>query len=441
MKIHQENTFMKQYHKFVTISLLPASLIFAACGQEDSTPIEEATVAVATAAVTDTTGGTETVGIVVDPSTATEATAAFDGLSNGVSTATDFNTNKDLFEEIELTADGVGPVYNAQSCRECHQNPVTGGASQVTELRAGHFDGTNFINHPGGSLINDRALNSSIQERVLAGNEVRTFRLSLSLLGDGFVEAIDNATLRAISTAQPAAQRGQVITVPILESPGSVRVGRFGWKNQHASLLSFSADAYVNEMGITSSLQPTENTSNGKSVAAFDTVADPEDDGDTDIHAFAAFMRALKVPPRDTVLAATTSATNGSTLFNSMGCAVCHVRSITTAPAGTTINGGTFTVPAALGNKTIHPFGDYLLHDVGTGDGIVQNGGQTTRNKVRTAPLWGLRSRDRLMHDGASVTRSDAIARHKNEGATAAANFAALTAAQKTDVLNFLDSL
>ncbi|HEX2686267.1 MAG TPA: di-heme oxidoredictase family protein [Kofleriaceae bacterium] len=430
---------MKQYRQFVTVSLFSVSLIVAACSPEGPTPIEEATIAVETAALVDTTGGTESGGTIT--TTPIDATAAFDQQTNGFETQTQFDADKDLFDEVEGIADGLGPVYNAQSCRECHQNPVSGAGSQISELRAGHFDGTNFINHPGGSLINDRALDPSIQERVLGGNEVRTFRLSLSLTGDGFVEAIDNATLRSISNAQPTAQRGTVITVPVLEAPGAVRVGRFGWKNQQASLLSFSADAYVNEMGITSSLQPTENTSNGKSVAAFDTVADPEDTSDVDIKAFTRFMRSLKVPPRDTTLAATTSATNGSSLFNSSGCAVCHVRSITTAAAGTIINGGAFTVPSALGSKTIHPFGDYLLHDIGTGDGIVQNGGQATRNMVRTAPLWGLRSRDRLMHDGATVTRTDAINRHHNQAQAARDAFNALTSTQQNDLLNFLNSL
>jgi CxxC motif-containing protein (DUF1111 family) len=124
-----------------------------------------------------------------------------------------------------------------------------------------------------------------------------------------------------------------------------------------------------------------------------------------------------------------------------MGCSTCHVRNIQTSPAGSVINGGAFTVPAALGDKMIHPFSDFLLHDVGTGDGIVQNGGQTTRNKVRTAALWGMRARDRLMHDAATVSRTDAILRHANEAANAASAFNALSAASQNDVINFLNSL
>ncbi len=371
---------------------------------------------------------------------ATEAPTGFDNQTNGFAAQADMDGARAVFDEVETIADGLGPVYNAQSCRECHQNPVSGAASQVSELRAGHFNGSSFVDAPGGSLINDRAIDASIQERVPAGNEVRTFRMSTNILGNGFVESIDSNTLLAISNGQPAGMRGQLIQVPVAEAPGNIRAGRFGWKNQQASLKSFAADAYLNEMGITSPLQPTENTSLGRSVAAFDTVADPEDNG-ADIDAFVLFMRSTKAPPRDAALAGTASAQNGSALFDQIGCGTCHVRTITTAPAGTVINGGAFTVPPALGNKVIHPFSDFLLHDVGTGDGIVQNGGQSTRNKLRTPPLWGLRVRDRLMHDGASVTRTDAILRHGNESAGVTSNFRNLSSSQQNDVINFLNSL
>jgi len=359
-------------------------------------------------------------------------------VTNGLVDQTTFDADRAVFEEQEGRADGLGPVYNAQSCAECHQNPVTGGISQVTELRAGHFDGVNFTDHTGGSLINDRAINPAFQERVLGGNEVRTFRTSLNTLGDGFVEAIDSNTLNNIANNQPAAMRGQFIQVPVNESNNAVRGGRFGWKNQHASLKSFSADAYLNEMGITSPLQPNDNTSNGTVVD--DGVPNPEDDGE-DVDTFAEFMRATGVPPRDTVLAATADAQAGSGLFSQVGCTTCHVRNITTAPAGTVINQGALTVSAALGNKLIHPFGDFLLHDVGTGDGIVQNGGQSTRNKVRTAPLWGSRSRNRLMHDGETLTRNEAILRHAGEATQVINNYRALSNTQKNQLITFLNSL
>src|SRR6185295_5299979 len=132
---------------------------------------------------------------------------------------------------------------------------------------------------PGGSLINDRSLEASIQEKVTLADNVRSFRNSLNTLGDGFIEAIPDGAIEDGARRQPANLRGTVIRVPVGEANGALRVARFGWKNQHASLLSFAADAYLNEMGITSPLQPVENTSNGVSVTAFDTVADPEEAG------------------------------------------------------------------------------------------------------------------------------------------------------------------
>jgi CxxC motif-containing protein (DUF1111 family) len=377
----------------------------------------------------------------------TEAPAGFDNLTNGFTTQAQFDADRAVFEEREDDDEGLGPVYNAQSCAECHQNPVTGAISQITELRAGHFNGLNFVDHPGGSLINDRSIDANFQERVLGGNEVRTFRTSLNTLGDGFVEAIDSNTLAAISNGQNAAQRGTFITVPVNEAGNTLRGARFGWKNQHASLLSFSADAYLNEMGITSPLQPNENTSNGRSVDDIDEVPDPEDPAvagapfGADVTAFARFMRATKAPPRDAALAATADAITGGNLFNAIGCNICHVPSIVTAPAGTVINGGALTVPAALGNKRIRPFGDFLLHNVGTGDGIVQNGGQGTRNQVRTPPLWGMRSRDRLMHDGETLTRNEAILRHAGQATAIINNYNALSTTQKNQLITFLNSL
>src|SRR3954469_6947132 len=161
-----------------------------------------------------------------------EAPTGFDSKTNGLISQAEFNAALDTFAERDEIADGLGPVYNAQSCAECHQNPVTGGSSQVTELRAGHNDAAgNFVDAPGGSLINDRAIRSSLQERVPGAENVRTLRMSTSILGLGFVEAIHSDTLTNIANAQPAAMRGQIIQVPVLEAPGNTRAGRFGWKN------------------------------------------------------------------------------------------------------------------------------------------------------------------------------------------------------------------
>lgn len=289
------------------------------------------------------------------------------------------------------------------------------------------------------------------------GETIRTFRASPHILGSGFVEATDDSTFLAIQAGQPVIMRGTAISVPLLEAPGQTRLGRFGWKDSVASLLSFSAGAYLAEMGITSPLQPVESTSLGRSVTAFDLVPDVEDSGGPqgfgeDVEAFARFMRSTKAPPRDRALVPDDATDPGSQLFDQITCSACHVRNITTAPVGSVLNGGTFVVPAALGNKVYHPFSDFLLHDIGTGDGIVETNGETTRNKVRTAPLWGLRTRDKFMHDGGSSSMpsnggiqsfalNEAILRHAGQATPSRNAYFLLTPLQKAQLIRFLKSL
>jgi CxxC motif-containing protein (DUF1111 family) len=411
-----------------------------------------------------------------------EAPSGFDNKTNGLVDDATHTADQAKFEETEAISDGLGPLYNAQSCRECHQNPTSGGSSQVSELRVGHSGpdgkfqppdisiarGTEIIK--GRSLVNDRAIcpngafpSTEIQERVPDTEKIRTFRVSLNLLGDGFVEAVSDQTFVDLAKEQCKKNHnkicGQVLYVPVVEAPGQTAVGRFGWKDQQASLLSFSADAYLNEMGVTSRLQPDEVTN------LCNTVSEPNDkpgpDGLSDIDHFARFMRATEAPARDAQLAQTPKARQGAELFDKVGCDICHVQTLMTAPTGTKINGGAFTITSALGEKQFHPYGDFLLHNVGTGDGIVQSMTEhygknmyqvtwknlslsehnNTANKIRTAPLWGVRLHSRLMHDGASVTLLDAILRHRGEAEHVTEKFEKLNPAEKEALLEFLRSL
>jgi CxxC motif-containing protein (DUF1111 family) len=366
-----------------------------------------------------------------------------------------FILDQRIYETAHDVSTGLGPVFNARACVECHQNPVSGGSSQFTELRIGHRDADgNFVNPTvlindgadqitGRSIVNDRALIPEAQEHIPVTENIRALRAALNTLGDGFVEAIDDDTLKAIAARQLEISGGRIhgeaIEVPVLEATGESRIGRFGWKDQHSSLFSFIGDAYLNEMGVTNRLRPKDVTAVGKTTADPEDV--PDDLGLADIDHFAQFIRGTKVPPRDALLANSASARAGEHLFTAIGCSTCHVASITTARPGTLINGGMFIVPASLGNKIIHPFSDFLLHDIGTGDGIVQAGPQDTADKLRTAPLWGLRMRPRFMHDLKSLTLADAIERHRGEAEHVAREFRELPRADKQEVITFLESL
>jgi CxxC motif-containing protein (DUF1111 family) len=350
------------------------------------------------------------------PGNSSEAPTGFDNVTIEIATDPDnkqHTADRKFFDEVEqLTPDGLGPIYNAQSCRECHQNagqnppapasaePVSGAASQVVEERAGHLGANGTFENPvvqiegdiivGRTLINDRAICQRAQERVPETETILTNRLALSTLGDGFIESVPDQTLLDIQKQQCNSAGGicgVAIWVPVLEaaSAENKRIGRFGWKGQHASLLSFAADAYLNEMGVTSRLQPEEVTlvcnpavspikppakPPAGTVTEPNSQPDPNDNNLEDIDHFARFMRATKAPPRDPSLAGAPAAMRGEKLFKEIGCAICHVSNIRTAPPGTKLNGGTFTVTDALGNKVFHPYSDFLLHDVGTGDGI-----------------------------------------------------------------------
>jgi CxxC motif-containing protein (DUF1111 family) len=401
---------------------------------------------------------------------------------------------------------------------------VTGSSSQISEVRSGHDEPdpdhpgrVKFVESPGGSLIHQRAIDPAIQEHVLPEENIRTLRMSNNVLGNGFIEVIPDEQILKIKRDQRRfGMEGFAVVVPAAVAPSDgdfrlvERIGRFGWKCQEASLLNFSAGAYVNEMGITNPLQPHENLSNGRDVSAFDKVPDPEDKTvdpkdpnktvhpfGVDVESFTRFMRAAKAPPRDPLAAGNQDVAEGEKLFRNneaLGCAICHHPDYTTPPAGTPINtlGGQqgsdiAKVPAALGSKEFHPYSDFLLHDIGTGDGIAQTqhanlpprgyekrekipddlkrregiirvearpergkrralgveGGleQRTANKLRTAPLWGLRVRPQLMHDGLSLTIEEAIRRHGGQAEAVRLKFEALPDQQKKQLLAFLNSL
>ena len=364
--------------------------------------------------------------------------AAISGLT--VDEKARFAAGHEVFVETEDAADGLGPVFNDNSCVACHSTPEAGGGSTRVETRFGketRRGGFDALESLGGSLIQEQGIGvqaecNFVGETVPAEANVTAGRRTTPLFGLGLVDAVPDATLVALAARQrmrTPATAGRTHLVPDAVS-GEQHVGRFGWKAQVSSLLHFAGDAYLNEMGITSPFFPDENCPQGDcSLLRCDLVPDPEDDG-ADVFQFADFMSLLAPPPRLAASADKRVVGDGQRVFDRAGCADCHTPSLRTGASEV----------AALSNREFAPYSDFLLHDMGAlGDGIAQNGAEP--REMRTAPLWGLRVLETFLHDGRATTIENAILAHDGQGRMARERFRNLSKDDRTSLLRFLRTL
>jgi len=467
----------------------------------NSSLISSMALAVLSAGCSATDGVNETLG--------SEQEHLLGGQLSGIS-STAFAEARDNFAEIEDINDGVGPIFNEVACGNCHSNGALGGAGQNVERRYGTFTngGFNSLSQFGGSLrqlfslvrFNNPAFHggpASNPTLCTVPTEVEPSqatvhnvgRLTTPLFGLGLVDAMPDSFFDALAAAEPSATRGIVnrsaIVLPNSHDPsqsiGQVRVNRFGWKAAVPNLAQFSADAYLNEMGIT-----TQSCSKGVSVTAFATESKPNgvaqpahcDDLAPDVPAselsavpqgtddfvgvcasgqstlqedvdnFTLFMTFLAPPGADAQdRRDTTSINAGKPLFTQIGCANCHVdSSVSTGALATAANFSTPSTPpnGVPGNTVFHPYSDFLAHDMGAlGDNIGLNDGDSTTvaRRMRTAPLWGISVRNKLLHDGRTTDVATAIRAHDGQGAAAAAAFNALSSSNQHNVVQFVRSL
>jgi CxxC motif-containing protein (DUF1111 family) len=392
----------------------------------------------------------------------------------------------------------LGPIFNNRGCVACHWEPAMGGSgAAISEirvrdnpsggpvhlfavdncLRAGaQQQGSNTV-FPGGLMamplgcqISDPNCKLSPCQQAemsattfsttlpicdptsaafAAGDNCTAERQSNPLFGLGLVEAIPDSTLIALAASEPDATRG---TVKMLQELGSNRVGRFGWKNDGATLRGFAVLATSNEIGLTTPDAPNEISTCAMGETQFgitlEDSASPEDTidatGRAKLDRMVDFIRALSPPPR---LPETVSARMGGNIFQALGCAECHTETLRTAPNPSafvpTTTGGVAISPSlnrALADKAIHPFSDFLLHDMGSlGDGITS--GSAGPTMMRTAPLWGMRAKVRFLHDGRAEDIPTAISLHDGQGKISAEQFGQLSAEQKQELLDFLNSI
>ena len=351
------------------------------------------------------------------------------------------------FNDTSLAAQASGPIRNLTSCVACHGNIAPGGSqSGITQnvIRFGKdTDGTfDPLTHLGGSLLQKTGKEGCSFENIPAEANVTTIRISPPVFGSGLIESIPDQDILAYENDPQTG--GKAHRVFLLEDPtGPERVGRFGWKAQLASTLSFAADAANNEMGITSTILPDEqqpNAPTGSGVCS-DGIPDPDDVsvlGGTFIQDVRDFMHLVAAPPQTPK-----SGMRGEQVFINIGCVDCHVPSFTTAVS---------TNEEALSQKEVKAYSDFLLHDMGAlGDGIAQ--GNATQKQMRTAPLWDVRNRIQLLHDGrgGSGVGGSTFAEQINavinehgrspEAQTSVNNFSSLSQSDKDALVVFLTSL
>jgi CxxC motif-containing protein (DUF1111 family) len=380
-----------------------------------------------------------------------------------------FNTFMSTFTEVDSVATGLGPGYNLDSCTGCHAQPAAGGSSPAInpQIAAATRNSANntvprflsqngpvrevrFVQNPDGSPDGGVHDLFSIQGRHDAPGcqEAQTdfsntsnlrFRIPTPTFGGGLIESIPDSVILSNLASNNQIKRGFGISGHVNTTGNDGTVTRFGWKAQNKSLTVFAGEAYNVEQGVTNEVFPNERNWNPTCMYN----GTPEDHTNyttnqaSDVEAFATVMRFL-APPKPVTIAASTSAgqstSNGLSVFNRVGCALCHTPTLTT--------GKSFS--AALTNQPVNLYSDLAVHGMGQGlaDNITQ--GSAQGDEFRTAPLWGLGQRIFFLHDGRTKDLMQAIQDHasrNSEANTVIQLFNSLHDSDQQDLLNFLRSL
>ncbi|MFZ4508753.1 MAG: di-heme oxidoredictase family protein [Fimbriimonas sp.] len=351
-----------------------------------------------------------------------------------------FTEGRIAFMTAEDPDEGLGPVFNGTSCGECHLSGAVGGAgfdltlTRVTRIGGMKNGAYSDLEEFGGPVIQRRSIREMIANHPVAPEVVPpqarfvSERITTPLFGLGLIESIPDSTIIALAAKRHPDGVNGVINYVVNPINGKTEIGRYGWKSQISSLDVFSSDAYLNEMGITTPLFPSENMPQGQPMpAGADTVGDPEDQDDGPL--FAQFIRFLAPPTRQNITSIVAQA--GERVFDQIKCTSCHVPSLQTSAS----------LSSALASKKVNLYSDLLIHRMGRGlaDGVIQ--GEAKGDQWRTAPLWGLSRRVLFLHDGRSTTIEDAIMQHDGEGRASRDRFARLSAEDKAAVLQFLSGL
>jgi CxxC motif-containing protein (DUF1111 family) len=328
---------------------------------------------------------------------------------------------------------GLGPLFNARSCAGCHLEPRPGGVGRrglATVLRigrlssAGRFDPMIGRGGPFARTHSVAELGTSCAAApgIPAGANVTSVRNAPALFGSGLIDAISDRLILAGAAAAATAGGVSGRANLVRGADGRVRVGRFGWKADTPALAQFVAEAFRNEIGMTSPAAPAFDAASAQSpggTCGRQTRA--SDLGGDAVAAVAGFVASLPAPARPP---ATAAARAGERVFQRTGCAACHVAILRTSTRA--------EVPL---------YSDLLLHDMGPllDDRIDQ--GSATGREWRTAPLWGVSRRTRYLHDGRATSLQAAILAHGGEARRARQRLRSLSTADRRRLIAFLESL
>lgn len=356
--------------------------------------------------------------------------------------------------------DGLGPIFVATSCEQCHVGDGKGHpAFDLTRFgAAGAFD-FDPMTSLGGPQLQHRSIPGYPAETLPAHATGVARFTPPAVTGLGFLDAVDDTTL--VRLADPNDEDGDGISgrlqlhaptelietalaleaqsAPDPDARGNLvaggYIGRFGKKALTVNLLHQTVGAYQQDMGVTSDLLMEDLFTPQAGGRASDDVADPEVSSSA-VANVVFYLKTLRAPSRRNVDDADVVA--GEQLFSAIGCAGCHVPTLRTGRSEIDV----------LDRVEFHPYTDLLLHDMGPelDDGYTE--GRATTSEWRTPPLWGVGiqanfqgGRAFLMHDGRAESFEEAIALHGGEGAQSRAEFDALAAEDRARVVRFLESL
>ena len=361
-----------------------------------------------------------------------------DGLSNGE--LGQFQRGQTQFRRGFTIDEGLGPIFNNRSCASCHSGD---GRGQPENVLTRFSRGTDLVVGEGGPQIQDRAIPGTRPEQLPAGVDVSR-RLPPPVFGAGLIEAIPDSAILARddpgdADADGISGRPNLVTpaayVPATEPGGGPgpRVGRFGRKAQVSSLLQQTAEAFHQDMGITSSYRPVDNLNPLAPGPNPDRASDPEV-GDGQVDAVVEYLRMLAPPAPGEW---TSQRRRGESLFATVRCTGCHV------PA---LSAGAHRIPA-LSYRAVSLYSDLLLHDMGPGLADNRPDANASGTEWRTAPLWGMRiareflnGRLFLLHDGRAHSVGEAIALHGGEATAARDAYLALPPGDRGALVDFVES-